>query len=98
VKLADLKDLEKAIKLCRKLGVDVLKVDTVEFHLGQMPTTIQPTAKRAIKLDQVNPGMQAPGGITEDLIIPTTPGFEATGLTDEQMLFYSSQGFTGENN
>lgn len=88
--LKDLKDLEKAIKICRKLGVNVIEIGNVKFELGQFPIT--PTMTKARKVDQTLPGMAAPGGITEDVIIPTTTGYNPAGLTDDQLLFYSSSG------
>lgn len=85
--LKDLKDLEKAIKLCRKLGVNAIEIGEVKFELGQAPT---PQTYKTPKVTTMAPGMTAPGGITEDVIIPTTQGFAPAGLTDEELLFYSA--------
>lgn len=90
MKLETLKDLEQAIKLCRKLGVDIMKIDGVEFHLGQL--IAQPVKRRAVRLDATTPGTTPPGGITEEVTIPTTPGFEAPQLTEEQLLMWSVGG------
>lgn len=90
--LKTLKDLEKAIRLCRKLGVNAIEIGEVKFELGQAPVTYTPAKKQ--KVDQTLTGMTAPGGITEDVRIPTTAGFDAAGLTDEQLLFYSAGGDT----
>lgn len=85
--LKSLKDLEKAIKLCRKLGVESIRIDGVEFHLGVQVQTFTP--RKQPKVEATLPGMTAPGGITEDMIIPTTPSHLAATLTEEQLLFYS---------
>ncbi len=34
MKVVDQKDLAKLIALCRKTGVESIKVDNIEFHLG----------------------------------------------------------------
>lgn len=68
MKLESLKDLEAAIKLCRKLGVDSLEVNGVKVQLGLEPV-------RAKK---------AKGGAEEIADEPT--------YTDEQLLFWSTQG------
>jgi hypothetical protein len=81
MKLENLKDLEKAIKLCRKLGVETLRIDTVEIKLGDEPKT--ELGQQLVKgLQEAN--TYAPGIITEDSKIETTE------LTEEQLLFYSS--------
>jgi len=79
MKLETIKDLEKVIKLCRKLGVDAIKVDGVEFALGREPVRAKasvPYAGQELSL--------MPNGITEDTKI------EVEGLTDEQLMFYSA--------
>lgn len=86
--LKTLKDLEKAIKLCRKLGIHAIEIGDVKFELGAMPQTM-PAARR---VSQTLPGVEAPGGITEEVLIPTTPAQNAAQLTEEQLLFYSVGG------
>ncbi len=85
MKLDTLKDLEQAIKLCRKLGVDTIEIGDVKFQLSPTPPQIV-TTKRSKTLQQPT---IAPGGITDDVIIPTTASQNPAGLTDEQLLFYS---------
>jgi hypothetical protein len=38
MKIESLKDLEYLVKLCRKTGIQSIKVDGVELHLGPEPT------------------------------------------------------------
>jgi len=87
MQIKDIKDLEKVIKLCRKTGVDVLKIDNVEFHLGQEPVKKLSQKRGEFVTEsalQAPQNTYTPGGITEDVKIP---GIE---LTEEQLLFYSS--------
>ncbi len=83
--IKDIKDLQKVITLCRKLGVESIKVDNVEFHLGAAPikTYLGQGLIKGIKESITTPTF-IPGGITEDVQIPTD------GLTEEQLLFYSA--------
>lgn len=37
MKINDIKDLEKVVKLCRRLGIDALEVDNIKFNLGLAP-------------------------------------------------------------
>ena len=86
MKLENIKDLKQVIDLCRKTGVDIIKIDNIEIVLGAKTTTpVKP--KRAAAIDSYiseTTKSFAPGGITEDLNIPTD------GLTSEQLLFGSS--------
>jgi hypothetical protein len=63
--------------MCRKLGVDSIKVDGVELHLGAIPTKAPKASKQAAPEFAFT-------GITEDTRIPSDV------MTDEQMLFWSS--------
>ena len=80
MKLETIKDLEKVIRLCRKLGVDAIKVDGVEFALGREPVK----AKASASYKTQNLGLM-PNGITEDTKI------EVEGYTEEQILMWSAQ-------
>jgi hypothetical protein len=80
MQVKDINDLEKIIKLCRKTGIESIKIDNIELKLGEVPqkdTQILP--KRTI-----NTTTYAPGGITEDSKIDVPEQ-----LTEEQMMFYS---------
>jgi len=90
--LNDLKDLEKAIKICRRLGVQSIKIDGIELVLGSLP--VKPTKisksqdlgafpEANIKIPLFN-GPQP----TEDL---PPDKIETDDLTEEQMLMWSAQ-------
>jgi hypothetical protein len=81
--LNDLKDLEKAIKLCRKLGVSSIKIGDVEFHLGSLEVNANKRVTASSKLLST----AAPvGEIDEHTRIDISDE-----LTEDQMLFYSSE-------
>lgn len=80
MKIENLKDLQKLIQLCRKLGVDAFEVGDIKMNLGPEPIKYKASPKQTVQ------AALAPGGITEDTKIETDV------LTAEQMLFWSSQG------
>lgn len=83
MKIETLKDLDKLISLCRKRGVETVKVDNIEFRLSdQEPVRTEP--RRSSTVMQAT-GI-APGGVTDDTKILTDE------LTPDQLLFYSAQG------
>jgi hypothetical protein len=92
-----LKELEKILKLCRKNGVQVMKVDGVEFVLGEV--TDKPR-KRYIDTREVTSQIDLNAFPEADLKIPAfsppPPVADQVDmpdeLTDEQKLFYSSVG------
>lgn len=77
----NLKDLDKVIQLCRKRGVDTIKIDGIEVQLGMAPIK-EDSTKQATR--SVPSQTFAPGGITEDTKIP------ADTLTEEELLFWSA--------
>lgn len=89
MKIDSFKDLKELFKLCRQEGVVALEVDGIKFNLD-------PAFKKPIKrqLNQVvipEPAqVYVPGGITEDTQIITD------GLTAEELLFYSSDSQSNE--
>lgn len=76
MKIESLQQLSKLIALCRKQGVDVIKVDGIELVLGQAPVT----AKRSVRT----------------LSAKETAQIETSGLSDEDLLFYSATGQIAE--
>lgn len=82
MKLDTLRDLEKAIKLCRKLGVDSIKIGDVEFHLGSKPQVSRITSVK--KTSVTTDSYVDPSIITEDTKILSDE------LTDEQKLYWST--------
>lgn len=82
MKIENFKDLEKAIKVCRKHGIDSLKIDNIEFKLGLTPETpvqLQPKQER-ILVAEPN---------TMELNSLNVKTWEE--MTDEEKLFYSVQ-------
>jgi hypothetical protein len=81
VTIGSLKDLDKLIKLCRQRGIQSIKVDNVELHLGDAPVkyTRQVSSTKYIA-DNF-------GNIDENSKIETPDE-----LTEDQLLFYSAQG------
>lgn len=82
--IASLKDLEKLVKLCRKVGIDAIKVDGIEFSLASVPYKTS-VPKRQVYIDP-GQGFSSPG-IDADTRIDTPDE-----LTEDQLLFYSAQG------
>lgn len=78
MKLESLRDLENLIKLCRKMGIEAIEVDSVKMNLGPTPTIIKRTRTKTAQQQTVTPG-----GITEDIRIPEA-------LSEEQLLFWSA--------
>lgn len=102
MKVNDLKDLEKLIKLCRRLGVDAIEADNVKLNLGKLP---QKSKMRDIASDIPEANVQIPeyNGKTEvavELVDANGETITTDTLTDEQLLFYSvaSDGSTAEAN
>jgi hypothetical protein len=79
--IGSLKDLEKLVKLCRKVGIDAIKIDGIELSLATMPYK----ASKDRSLRQYTAAEFSQPGISEARI--DTPD----ELTDEQLLFYSAQ-------
>lgn len=83
MKIDSIKDLDKVLVLCRKRGVQSIKIDNVEFHLGDVPS---PVAPRALRTATQAP-IYAPGGITADTRIDMPDE-----LSPEQLLMWSTGG------
>lgn len=78
MKLETLKDLEKLVKLCRKLGVETITVDGVALVLGSAPLVA--SSKKSPRVSSTS----IPGVYINDTTI------ETDGLSDEDLLFYSA--------
>lgn len=82
MKIDSLKDLKALLRLCRQEGVEAFELGDIKFNLSpNLPVKAQTRYKAEETVTTFTPG-----GITEEVQIPTT------GLTQEQLLFYSSQG------
>lgn len=80
MKIESLSQLRKIIRLCRREGVNVMKIDGIEMVLEGHPEGV----KEPIKAPLAPFSTQ---GITEDTKIETPEQ-----LTSEQLLFYSAGG------
>lgn len=77
--IKDIKGLKQIIDLCRKAGVESIKIDNIEMHLGPAPI------KYATNTQKLSNTSYSPAGvITEDTQITTDE------LTAEQLMFYSA--------
>jgi len=91
--ITSLKDLKKLIALCRRTGVQSIRVDNIEFHLGEEPIKVShPRQNEQNVTNEVQQVTLTPGGVTEKTKIPgVTIASDWDLLTDEQKLFYSSR-------
>lgn len=89
MQLESLKDLEKLVKLCRKLGVDKIEVDGVKVELGAPPEIVDSRKNRISNLQENQ--VFIPGGIDQDTRIDMPDE-----LTEEQKMFWSSSDSQGE--
>ena len=87
--ISNQKDLAKLIKLCRSLGVESIKVDNVEFHLGAVPTkSVSKRITKALVNDTFDDlGFTDPGQVPQMESIETPDE-----LTPEQLLMWSAGG------
>lgn len=84
--IESLKDLEKVLKLARKLGVTTMKVDNIEFQLGSIPerskrsdfTSLELPPEANIPVPQYQVSSEAEKILTEE-------------LTQEQLLMWSAR-------
>ena len=98
MKITSLKELQKLIALCRKTGVDHVKVDGMEFHLGPSPKRSRKSAEMDIVTDPLAYTPVPKPNIKEETL-PTpdqslkeiAQKIAEDGLTPEQLLFYSVQ-------
>lgn len=83
-----LKELNSLIKLCRKTGVQSIKVDGIEFHLSSIVDT--PSPRKSIAFDIPEAELKVPqfSGIGDKSI---QDRIDTSELTDEQMLYYSAR-------
>jgi hypothetical protein len=94
--IKDLKELQKVIQTCRKLGVQSIEIDNVKLQLGSLPTKpikINKTQdlgafpEADVKVPQYN-GQNLVDSVTEN---SPPDKIETDELTEEQLMFYSAQ-------
>jgi hypothetical protein len=89
VKIESIRDLEKIIRVCRKTGVDIIKIGDIEIVLDKSFKTA-PRQAKARKLEVQ--GIPLPGGIDETTKIEVPDLIDTPDeLSDEEMLFYSAE-------
>lgn len=81
MKIESQKDLAKLIALCRKTGVQSIRVDNVEFHLGDQPFE-QPKHSVMTKSSISLPKAQVVTTSGPDVV-------ESDEMTEEQLLMWS---------
>lgn len=81
MKIDTIRDLEKIIRICRKTGVDIIKIGDIEIVLGKA------TAPTRIKRPSTTKPLP---GINEDTPIDIPDAIESDELTEDQLMFGSS--------
>lgn len=95
MKIDSLKDLQKVIALCRKMGVEGIKIGDIELSMGAAPRTnrnlrtVEDFPESSLKIPQFSP-VQSVSDTVADVI-------KTDGLTDDQLLFYSAVGEQEQN-
>lgn len=89
-----IKDLDKLLKLCRKNGIETIKLGDIELTLNPNFLSYPRTEPKA---RITAPRVLAPGGITEEAQVQVdTEVLTQEELTDEQKLFWSVGGSPNE--
>ncbi len=91
MKIDNLKDLSKLIALCRKSGIDAIKIDNIELHLGKLPLKASSRPKAVFQAKAPEEDIQVPQFNGMPITEPKDD-VETDELTEEQLLFYSAQG------
>ncbi len=86
--IPDIKHLQAVIKLCRKEGVEIIKIDGIELVLGKLPEK-KPAHKPAAIPESIS--SYSLGNIDENVQIPITElDIPTDSPTEDQLLFGSS--------
>ena len=87
----NIKDLEALIKLCRKHNIEAFEIGDIKFTLGLKPTTKKAQQLPELTFPEANIQVPTFNGITNpDVLKAVEDQIKTDGLTDEQLLFYSS--------
>lgn len=84
----DIKDLEKVIKLARRLGVQSMKVDGIELHLGPEPKESIKNQHKPLVVESTDPLAHAQ--VPRYQALPTEIIDAPDEPSDEDILFYSA--------
>ncbi len=107
MKIDSIKEFEKLVKSCRKLGVDAMEIGEIKFNLGPMPKVGRQVPKVGnSEFPEENIPVPKFNGIlvnTDDDTIPVTNEVAAQDriespddLTEEQKMFLSSDPLIAE--
>lgn len=93
MQIDSLKDLEKVLKLARKLGVTTMKVDNIEFQLGSIPEKSKRSdfSNLDLPIEANIPVPQYQGTVSAQLAAKAAAqqAISEGQLTEEQMLMWS---------
>lgn len=81
MKIDNIKQLQKVIRLCKREGVEHIIVDGIEININLSYAAVKP--KTGAK--EIMP-IYTPGGVTQDLKIETDE------LSEEQLMMWSVEG------
>lgn len=79
-----LRDLKKLIQLCQSQGIKAIEIDNIKLELGDKPKK----AKVYKQIDDTVP--YGTGSLEELLKVPQMDRIETDEMTEEQLLFMSS--------
>jgi hypothetical protein len=88
-----LKELQKLIALCRRTGVQQIRVDGIELYIGEEPVKVSRSRQKPQNVtNEVQSVTLTPGGVTEETKIPgVTAASDWDMLTEEQKMFWSAR-------
>ena len=86
--IKDLSDLKKLIKLCRTTGIESIKVDGIEMHLGAAPRRAIKAKPEVLQDPLANASIPKFNGYTE---VKVEEKILTEELSDEQLMFYSAR-------
>lgn len=94
MKITDLKDFEKLVKLCRKLGVDAVEADGVKFNLGASPKPKAKYQDPALDIPESQVKIVHDQVMTQTVAETVADVIKTDELSAEDLLFYSASGQT----
>lgn len=92
-----IKELKKFLQLCRAEGVESIKFQDVEVHLGRLPVKVAKTTHRSLMDEAPEESIKIPTYNPVSLPVDENADqIDTDELTDEQRLFYSSDSAHGQ--
>lgn len=91
MKIETKQQLKEVIQLCRKLGVQSIRIDGIEFHLGSLPVVYKRQKKSTPSIETPTNKYPLPNEMSEEAkIINEINAVDSDQLTDEQLMYYSA--------